>query len=194
MESNFVTVTKLSAGHIVYILCWWCIALPLRQRWSVAIPCWRLSGCSIKDQRMLKVLLMRGKLPLMASGQREGRSTSNIKDGLFCFCTSEGRCISNWSFLIFLCCWGPRFTPGEHRLVRHHLLTLKMKFSISHHCSVCCDWPPLDKWWLIFQRYLQANKTCHSCLFHEMGSKTDLEKRNNLSRTNNRPSLTESSN
>lgn len=72
-ESKFVTVTKLSAGHVVYILCRWRIALPSRQHWIAAIQCWRFSGCSIKDQRMLKVLLMRGRLPGMASRQREGK-------------------------------------------------------------------------------------------------------------------------
>lgn len=107
MESKIVTLTKLSAGHMVYILCWWRIALPWRQRWSAAIQCWRFSGCSIKDQRMLKVLLMRGKLPLMASRQREEKSYLNRQTWtLFFFALQKEPCISNLEFLIFLCWCG----------------------------------------------------------------------------------------
>lgn len=156
MEGNFVTVTKLSAGRMVYILRWWRIALPLRQHGSVAIHCWRLGGCSIKDQRMLKVLLMRGKLSLWLLGSTKEEVPPTSKMGSFVFAHQKKQCVSKLtvfcvdvgpSLLLMNTDWSTRagLTPLGNSLTEG-------KFSFSHHCDVCFYWPPLDKWWQLFQQ------------------------------------------
>lgn len=52
------------------------IALPLRQRWNVAIQSLTAQWLEVKDERKLNVLLIRGELSLMAS-REEKKSPSH---------------------------------------------------------------------------------------------------------------------